>query len=115
MNDSQQTPVWELKGMTGSEPGLLSLANRVLSFETEEGVRFDCPVSQLKDVKWPWYSFGAALNLTANGTKYRFSFARPNGAGAAWIPRQAAAGILDLGNAMKTGKTWKAELSRQLG
>ena len=46
MND-MQTPVWELIGMTGHEPGLLKLSKDVLSFETEQGVRFTCPVSQL--------------------------------------------------------------------
>ena len=34
------TPVWELLGITGSEPGLLRLTNGVLSFKTEQGTRF---------------------------------------------------------------------------
>ena len=108
MND-MQTPVWELTGMTGTEPGLLKLSKEVLSFETAQGVRFTCPVTQLADVKWPWYSFHCALNLNANGAKYRLSFARPNGAAAAWRPASAAQGVLDLSGASKTGKAWRAE------
>ena len=46
MND-MQTPVWELIGMIGHEPGLLKLSKDLLSYETEQGVRFTCPVSQL--------------------------------------------------------------------
>jgi hypothetical protein len=105
-----RTPVWELLGMTGNEPGLLSLTNGVLSFETAKGLRFACPISQLSDVKWPWYSWNCALNLTANGEKIRLSFARPNAAGAAWIPDEALQGVFDLGGASKTGKAWRAAL-----
>jgi hypothetical protein len=104
------TPVWELIGVTGSEPGSLSLANGVLSFETKAGTRFACPISQLTDVKWPWYSFNCALHLKANGEKFRLSFARPNGAGAAWLPDAAAKGVFSLGGAMRTGKAWRAAL-----
>lgn len=109
MND-MHTPVWELLGMTGSEPGLLRLTNGVLSFETDKGLRFSSPVSRLTDVKWPWYSFNCALNLTANGEKFHLSFAKPNGAGAAWLPQSAAKGVLDLGGASRTGKAWRATL-----
>jgi hypothetical protein len=111
MNDMQSS-VWELIGMTGNEPGLLKLSNGVLSFETENGVRFTCPVSQLTEVKWPWYSFNCALNLSANGSKFRLSFARPNGAAAAWLPASALQGVYDLGSASKTGKAWRAELEK---
>jgi hypothetical protein len=83
----------------------------VLSFETENGIRFACPVAELTDVKWPWYSFNCAVNLRANGTKFRLSFARPNGAGAAWIPASAARGVRNLGGAVQTGKLWRAELA----
>ena len=106
----QHTPVWELLGITGSEPGLLRLTNGVLSFKTEQGTRFSAPVSALTDVKWPWYSFNCALNLTVNGEKFRLSFARPNGAMAAWIPEEALGGVFALGGAMKTGKAWRAAL-----
>jgi hypothetical protein len=109
-----KTPVWELHGLTGSEPGLLALTDGKLSFETEKGLRFEAPLAEITDVRWPWYSFSAALNLTAKGVKYRFSFARPNGAGAAWRPAAAAQGVFDLGSAIQNGKTWKAELAQQM-
>ena len=108
-----QSPVWELIGMTGNEPGLLKLSKGILSFETEKGVRFSCPVSQLTDVKWPWYSFNCALNLTAGVQKVRLSFARPNGAAAAWLPASALQGVHDLGSASRTGKSWRAELEKK--
>ncbi len=100
--------------MTGSRPGLLSLQGGVLAFHSEEGASFECPLTQITEVSWPWYSFNAALNLKANGQKYRLSFARPNGAGAAWLPSEAAQGVLDLGSAIKNGKTWKAALAEQM-
>jgi hypothetical protein len=108
-----QTPVWELTGMTGSEPGLLKLSGGVLSFETDQGVRFSSPVAQLTNVKWPWYSFNCALNLTANGSRFRLSFARPNGAAAAWRPVHSAQGVYDLGSSSRTGKAWRAELEKK--
>jgi hypothetical protein len=108
-----QTPIWQLIGLVSSSPGLLTLGEGFLCFETAEGTQFRCPVSQIRDVKWPWYSFSCALNLNASGTKYRFSFARPNGAAAAWRPVSAVNNIFDLGRAAKTGKAWKKELADQ--
>jgi hypothetical protein len=108
-----QTPIWQLSGLTSNRPGFLTLGDGFLTFETAEGTQFRCQNSQIQDVKWPWYSFSCALNLRVNGTKYRFSFARPNGAAAAWSPVSAASNIFDLGRATKTGKAWKKELADQ--
>lgn len=108
------TPVWELLGITGNRPGLLSLQDGTLSFQSDEGEGFECPLDQITEVRWPWYSFNAGLNLKANGQKYRLSFARPNGAGAAWLPDEAIRGVLDLGSAIKNGKMWKAALAEQM-
>lgn len=109
-----ETPVWQLLGITGSRPGLLSLQDGVLSFQSDEGGGFECPLKQITEVRWPWYSFNAGLNLKANGQKYRLSFARPNGAGAAWLPSEAGEGVFGLGGAIRKGKTWKAALAEQM-
>lgn len=109
-----QTPVWQLAGIFGgNEPGLLTLSGGRIRFETDDGVKLECPVSQLQNVRWPWYSFNAALNFTANGEKYRLTFARPNGAAATVRPISAAKGVFDLGGAVKTGKAWRAELVKR--
>ena len=103
--------VWERIGMTGNEPAILKLAHGELSLDNAAGRRFSCPLANIADMKWPWYSFNCALNLTANGERIRLSFARPNGAGAAAIPGVALQGLLDLGSAVKTGKAWRAALA----
>ena len=106
-----QTPVWQLIGLVSNSPGLLTLDENVLSFETAAGTTFRCDMAQIRDVKWPWYSFNCAMNLSAEGKKYRFSFARPNGAAAAWSPVGAASNLFALGGASKTGKVWRTELA----
>jgi len=113
-----QTPIWQLSRLlfSTSRAGFLTLADGFLSFETEEGPQLRCHVSQMRDVKWPWYSFGCGLlNFSVDGAKYRFSFARPNGAAAAWRPVSAISNVWDLGRATKTGKAWKQELAQQTG
>jgi len=107
-----QTPIWQLNGLS-NRPGLLTLGDSFLSFETEEGTQLRCHVTQIRDVKWPWYYFNGGFKLSVNGTKYRFSFARPNGAAAAWRPVSTVGNVFDLGRATKTGKAWKKELAEQ--
>jgi hypothetical protein len=106
-----QTPVWQLVGLLSNCPGLLTLGDDSLSFETAAGTKFRCEMSQIRDVKWPWYQFNCYMTLSAEGTKYRFSFARPNGAAAAWSPVGAATNLFALGGASKTGKAWRTELA----
>ena len=106
-----QTSVWELIGLSNS-PGLLTLANGVLVLETQQGLRFQCPASQIESASWPWWQFHCAVKFRVQGTKFRVSFARPNGAAAAWSPVSAATNIFSLGSASKTGKAWRGELDK---
>lgn len=72
--------VWLLHGtFGGSSPGLLALKDGMVTFFTEEGEHFTVPVAEVKDVKWPFISFGLAMNAVVNGQKYKFSFMKPNG------------------------------------
>jgi hypothetical protein len=104
-----RTIVWERVGMLGNEQGVLTLSQGRISLETSHGTRFSCPVSELSEVKWPWYSFNAALNLRAQTQKFRISFARPNGATGDSIA--AMRGAMDLGGALKAEKAWRQALS----
>ena len=73
--------VWLLHGtFGGGSPGVLALNNGNVSFDTEEGEYFNVPLAGIKEVKWPFISFGYALNVVINGQKYKFSFIKPNGA-----------------------------------
>lgn len=65
--------------------GTLRLHDGRLSFTTDAGEQFNAPVGELNDLT---FGTGASmLKVTANGTKWRFVFARPAGA-----PAGAAAG-----------------------
>jgi hypothetical protein len=108
-----KTVVWERIGMLGNEPGLLTLSQDRISLETDRGVRFSCLVSDLTEVKWPWYSFNAALNLKAQAQKFRISFARPNGVGHGAVA--GLRGATDLLGAVKAGKSWRQALQASGG
>lgn len=108
-----QSLVWERVGVFSNRPGILTLADGTLSFRTQEGDGFHCPVSKVSNIKWPWYSFGAALNISVVGVKYRFSFIAPNGAGTAADIGQAADGLKAIVPGINAGKAWKSELVRQ--
>jgi hypothetical protein len=107
--------VWERMGLFGNRPGVLTLADGALSFVTDEGTGFHCPVSKLSRIEWPWYSFNCGLNLRVEAVKYRFSFGPPNGAAAAYNVVEAAAGLSEIGGGMRAGKVWRLELARQVG
>jgi hypothetical protein len=119
------TPVWQLIGMSGNVPGLLELGDGRLSFTTEAGRVFDTPVSEVGEIRFPWYYFGGGANFKVGTASYRISFVKPNGAGD--VPDrllahlgdgvEVAAGILtigrkvsDLGKGRKAGKAWKSVL-----
>jgi len=68
--------------------GLLRLKDGRLSFTSDAGVQFDLPVAELTNLG---FSMGdTTLKVTANGTKWRFFFAQPQGAS----PAVAAGGAL---------------------
>ena len=117
--------VWLLHGtFGGSTPGVLMLNDGKVSFTTEEGEHFNVPVSEVKDVKWPFISFGMALNVAINGQKYKFSFMRPNGGadiGDSTLTQigrftsvgrgmDAVTSLAKWGDTKKTSKQWKEVL-----
>lgn len=73
------TPTWRLYGITGSVPGVLVLSGGRLTLAVEDGRGFDASLSEVRDVIFPWYYFGAGMKVTVSGECYRLSFAEPNG------------------------------------
>lgn len=99
--------------------GLLRLHAGRLSFTTDDGVAFDVPVAELKDMK---FAFGdSLLKLSAGGKSWRFFFAQPRGAnaaaaaggalGAAGGAYAAAAGTKSIIDSRHVGKAFKAALT----
>jgi hypothetical protein len=118
------TPAWLLIGMTRSVPGVLELADGQIAFTTEEGPVFDAPLSDLSEVKFPWYYFGGGVKFKIGSDSYRLSFVRPNDASD--IPGRLLAGtefgapaalltagrkVLDIGEGRRAGKTWRSVLT----
>lgn len=119
---SLRTSVWLLVGMSGSRPGLLELSDGVIAFTAEEGRVFETRLTEATDVAFPWFYFGGGMKLTADGTRHRISFVRPNGAevvGARLLESLGAGSlalltvnrkIADIGEGRRAGKAWKAAL-----
>jgi hypothetical protein len=121
MANSQElrSQVWLLKGMTGSEPGVLTLSGGVLSFATAAGPAFEAAADRV-GVKFPWYYFGGGCKVTLpGGVTHRISFVRPNGAedmGDGPLALLTAAGKLsDIGQGRALGKAWKSALASRIG
>ena len=75
-----RTSAWRMIGWTVSEPGVMSYDGRRLSYDNGEKVLFDAELSEVTELKFPWYYFGGGLKMTVKGEPYRFSFVVPNGA-----------------------------------
>lgn len=119
---SLRTPAWRLHGLTRSEPGVLALADDRLGYWTPEGMVFDVPLAEVREIVFPWYYFGGGAKLTASGEAYRFSFVEPNDAQP--IPDHllgrafgavGAAGVVvkktgDIARGRAAGRAWKAAL-----
>ena len=67
--------VWHSKGpFTIATPGLLILENNNVSFVTEMGEQFKVPLTEIKEVKWPFILFGLGFKALINGKKYTLTF-----------------------------------------
>jgi hypothetical protein len=97
-----RTQAWVL-GRLGNRGGLLQLADGRLAFLTEEGPLFDVPVTEVKDVNFPWYYFGGGCKFRVGTQRYRIAFVRPVDQGG---------GILDIGTGRRAGKMWREALTR---
>ncbi len=74
------TPVWRLKGLTGSEAGHLELRDGRLLYTPIEPEKpgFDVPLADVKDVHFPWHYFGGGFKVRIGGEEIRFSFIEPH-------------------------------------
>jgi hypothetical protein len=79
MEQELVSKVWRLSGLIGSViPGVLVLNNGQVAFISSQGLEFNVPLAEIKDVKWPFLRMGLGFDATVNGEKYKFSFAKPN-------------------------------------
>lgn len=91
--------VWRMIGISGSECGVLTLADGCFAFDGERGTRFDVPVSAISAVTFPWYYFGGGVKVSIGADNYRFSFIEPHNSYAS------------ISDARATGARWKTALS----
>ena len=116
------TVAWLMKGAIGSTQGVLELVRGRLAFTTTEQYRgaglrsdqritdggrvFDAPLSDVTEVKWPWYYFGGGVKLKFGDEKYRLSFVKPGNTQAReWqMPSDVASG-------RQAAKLWKPVLT----
>ncbi len=100
------TPAWLLRGLTGSEAGSLELANGRFTFTSDEGQRIiDVALSEVREVKFPWYYFGGGMKLSIGTERYRVSFLQPGNTGG---------DIFDISSGREIGKRWKAALTSRV-
>lgn len=83
MNGELISKVWKIAGLVGAvTPGALVWKKGQMTFITEEGIQFQVPVSEIKNIKWPFLRMGMGFDAEVNGKKYKFSFAKPNASAA---------------------------------
>lgn len=79
MEQELVSKVWKLSGLIGTVvPGLLVLSHGQVVFITGEGIQFNEPLSEVKNVKWPFLRMGLGFDAIVNGKTYKFSFTKPN-------------------------------------
>lgn len=97
------TEAWILQGITRNVPGVLGLDEGRFTFVTDdEQAIFDAPLSDVGDVKVPWYYFGGGMKLRVGDERYRLSFIRPTAAGG---------GIADIPEGRAACRLWQSLLA----
>ena len=100
--DDVETEAWLLKGLTGNVPGILGLVDGRLIFVTDdEQIVFDAPLSEVSNIKFPWYYFGGGMKLSVGAERYRLSFVLPTAVGG---------GVADIPEGRSTCKMWRSLL-----
>lgn len=119
MEQGLTTKVWQLHGALafgGITKGLLILKEGKISFTTSEAEEFNVPISEMKEVKWPFYQFGMSFTAVVNGKKYSFSFIEPENANSATTSFDKFFDLIKALGSMSTGKEaskkWKAILGK---
>jgi hypothetical protein len=67
------------------------------------------PLSEVREVKFPWYAMGTAVHFTLGNERCRFSFMAPAQSSDP-LPRQ----VMNIWNGYKVGKPWKAVLASRM-
>ena len=79
MGEQLISKVWHIPSLIGNAvPGVLVWDKGKILFITEEGIQFNVPLAETKDIKWPFLRMGFGFNAVVNGKKYKFSFSKPN-------------------------------------
>lgn len=123
----EQTPdliskAWRMKTLNqGWDAGVLVAGQGRIRFVARSGPLFDVPIDQVS-ARWPWWYFGAGVQLAVGGTKHRLYFTAPSGAEFEWgafaelLPPMAGLAVLQSVHQVREGrasaKAWKAHLSK---
>lgn len=113
--ENMTTEVWLLSGITGSDPGLMTLDDGVVTMQIadesdELRTTFSVPLDQVQDVNWPKLQMSGGCNFVVNGEKYRLSFLKPQNTRPLAATAGAAAGLASISGGRKSGKAWRAVL-----
>jgi hypothetical protein len=113
ITDHFESPVWLLQGL-GNSPGWLVYHDGQLGLSERDTVLFDVPLASIGRRVFPWYYFGGGMKISVNGTEYRLSFVRPNGAEVLvgrMLPTQgifvAAQKVTDIADGRAAGRRWR--------
>lgn len=96
-----RTHVWRLIGLTGSEPGILTLTDDRVAFTGDKGTNFNVPLMSVTGVHFPWYYFTGGFKMNIGAESYRISFIEPH---------NHYAGIRD---AWEIGTEWKSAFAER--
>ena len=79
MEQKLVSKVWQISSLIGRViPGILTWNQGQVAFITQEGVQFNVPLAEVKDVKWPFLRMGLGFDAVVNGKKFKLSFSKPN-------------------------------------
>jgi hypothetical protein len=112
---------WLLRGLTGSEPGVLAAGGGRLRFSAGSGTVFDVSAEEIMGAEFPWYYFGGGVKIRLPDRMVRISFVKPNGAeyvdarvlASAGNPAALGAAIVklaDVRDGRELGRHWREVL-----
>jgi len=78
MEKELETKVWQMSGFVKSyTEGLLIFKEGKVSFLMQQGEQFKVPISEVKNIKWPFLQFGYGVHIDVNGKTYKLTFGEP--------------------------------------
>jgi hypothetical protein len=113
------TKAWLLVGMTRSIPGVLELDGGRLILTTEQEQVFDVSLTEVTEIRFPWYYFGGGLKLQIGAEGFRLSFVQPDDAndvplhlldGRKFNEGKAFSSAGEIFDGRRVGKAWKSAL-----